>query len=76
MLKVVSLRMMARLAVWCTEGTEKKLLNQLGRFIYPSVKRTALLLEIPLAASKFFIDWPFGKKVASPFRRDFTLSLT
>ena len=75
-LKMVHLRMMTRPTVWYAEGTEKKLSSQLGRFIYPSVKRTALVLQTPLAASNFFIDWPLGKKVASHFKRDFTGSLT
>lgn len=73
---MVHLRMVARLAGWCTEGTEKKLLSGLRGLFIPVSKKPALLLEAPLAASKFFIDWPFGKKVASHFRGDFTLSFT
>lgn len=68
---MVHLRMMARLAGW--ELRELRRSCQLERCFYPSVKKPALLLEAPLAASRFFIDWPFGKKVASYFRRDFTL---
>lgn len=73
---MVHLRMTTRPTLLCAEGTEKKLSSQLGRLVYPSVKRTTLMLETPLAASKFFIDWPLGKKVATHFKRDFTGFLT
>lgn len=72
---MVCLRVITRPTVWYAEGTEKKLSSWLGRFIHLSVKRIALVLQTPLAASNFFIDWPLGKKVASHFKTDFTGSL-